>query len=306
MGKLKRFLTRKDIRFSVLSKLGFFNWMSDEQHIKTKFKYELGYELDLQNPKTYNEKIQWLKLHDRRSEYTTLVDKYLVKEYVSSKIGNEHVIPLIAGPFYSFDDIDFNKLPNQFVLKTNHDCGGIVICKDKNSFDYSKAKRLLEGHLKKNYYYTCREWPYKNVKPCIFAEEYMSDFDDKGTKGRQLTDYKFICFDGEPKIVCVCTDRMSGNVKFDYYDMNGEHLPFTWVHPQGDIPGKLPKSFDEMKQYSKVLSSGCPCVRIDFYESNEKVYFGEITFYHQGGFAKFSPAEWDLKLGDWISLKHLV
>lgn len=302
MGKIMRFLTRKDIRFSVLSKYGFLNWMSDERHIKTKFKYELGYDLDLSNPKTYNEKIQWLKLNDRQDKYTVMVDKYLVKEYVSSKIGEEHVIPLLGGPYYSFEEIDFTQLPNQFVIKTNHDCGGIVICKDKANFDYSNAKRIMNSHLKKNYYYTCREWPYKNVNSCIFVEKYVSDFDDSGVKRNQLTDYKFICFNGVPKIVCVCTDRMSGNVKFDYYDMEGIHLPFTWVHPQGDVKGELPTKFEEMKQYAKVLSEGCPCVRIDFYESNESVYFGEMTFFHQGGFAKIEPEEWDLKLGDWIVL----
>ena len=302
MGKLMRFITRKDIRFSALSKYGFLNWMSDEKHIKIMFKNGIGYELDLNDPKTYNEKIQWLKLYDRRDEYTTMVDKYLAKEYVASKIGIEHVIPILGGPYYSFDEIDFNQLPNQFVLKTNHDCGGIVICKDKTDFNFKRAKRLMESHLKKNYYYFCREWPYKNVRPCIFAEQYMSDFDDNLSKQSQLTDYKFICFNGVPKVVCVCTDRVGGNVKFDYYDMDRTHLPFTWVHPKGDYPGKLPIKFDEMQQYAKVLSEGCPCVRIDFYESNEQVYFGEITFFHQGGFAKFTPEEWDRKLGDWIDL----
>lgn len=306
INKLIRFIGNRAIRFSVLSKLGLLNWMSDERHIAIKYKYEIGKSINLKAPKTYNEKIQWLKLYDRNSNYTLMVDKLKAKEYVSNVIGSEYIIPLIGGPYSSFDEIDFQELPDSFVLKTNHDCGGVIVCKDKNKFDYKHAKKILEDHLRKNYYYTCREWPYKNIKPCIFAEAYMSDFDEpKDGENQELTDYKFLCFDGEPKILCLCSDRMSGSVKFDYYDMEGNLLPFEWVHPNSIKKPPLPINFQKMKELARQLANKCPSVRIDFYESSGRIYFGEITFFHQGGFAKFNPDEWDDILGGWITLPNV-
>ena len=169
MNRYIQLITDRCFRFSVLSKYGFYKWMSDRKHIQTKFRFEFGYDIDLEQPKTYNEKLQWIKLNDRRAEYTTMVDKYEAKRYIESCIGTGYVIPVVGGPWKSFDEIDFDKLPNQFVLKTTHDCGGVYICTDKARFDYVKARKFLVRHLKSNYYITCREWPYKNVEPRLFA-----------------------------------------------------------------------------------------------------------------------------------------
>ena len=275
--------------------------MDDEKYIKKFFKSKMGYELNLDNPRTFNEKLQWLKLNDRNPEYTVMVDKYLSKKYVADRIGEEYVVPLY-GVWDSFDEIDFDKLPEQFVLKTTHDCGGVVVCKDKSSFDREKAKKFLEKHLKREYFYHCREWPYKNVKPRILAEKFMKDSKDQIETG--LTDYKFFCFDGEPKAMFIATDRERKDVetKFDFYDMEFNHLPFTNGHPNSDRTICKPEQFELMKELSIKLSKGFPHIRVDFYESDGDIYFGELTFFHWGGYVPFDPPEWDLKFGEWINL----
>lgn len=275
--------------------------MSDEKYIKLKFYASLGKKLNLNNPKTYNEKLQWLKLYDRNPEYVAMVDKYLSKAFVAERIGEEYVVPLY-GVWDSFDEIDFDTLPDEFVLKTTHDCGGVVVCKDKNSFDKEKAKAFLEKHLKHEYFYHCREWPYKHVKPRIIAEKFMKD--SKGQTEEGLTDYKFFCFGGEPKAMFIATDRAKAGVetKFDFFDMEFNHLPFTNGHPNADKPIKKPEKFELMIELSKKLSAGLPHVRVDFYESEGNIYFGELTFFHWGGFVPFEPVEWDEKFGEWIKL----
>ena len=254
--------------------------------------------MDFKNPKTYNEKLQWLKIYNRDPLYNTFVDKYLVKEYVAKKIGEQYIIPLL-GKWNSFDEIDFDKLPDQFVLKCNHDCGGIVICRDKSSFDKVAAKKKLEEHLKENYYWQHREWPYKDVKPCIFAEKYMVD-----ESGYELKDYKWFCFDGEPKVLFIAQDRENENedTKFDFYDMAFNHLPIKNGHPNANVIKEKPDGFEEMYNLAQVLSKGIPHVRVDFYNINGKIYFGELTLFHWSGFVKFEPKEWDKIFGDWIKL----
>lgn len=273
--------------------------MPDEEFIKRKFKENTGKELNLEYPQTFNEKIQWLKLYNHDPLYTTLVDKYAVKQYVANKIGNEHVIPVVGGPWRSANEIVFSKLPDQFVLKCNHDCGSIVICTDKTKLKTQAVKAKLNSALKKNYYYVGREWPYKNVRPCIFAEKYMVD-----ESGYELKDYKFFCFNGEPKCMFIASDRMDNTeeTKFDFFDMDFVHLPFTNGHPNATVCPNKPVFFDEMKQAAKMLSKGIPHVRVDFYEDTSNFYFGEMTFYHWGGCMPFQPLEWDRKLGDWIQL----
>lgn len=275
--------------------------MEDEKYIKKMFKLKMGYKLDLSNPKTYNEKLQWLKLNDHNPEYITMVDKYLSKQYVTNRIGEEYVVPLY-GVWEKFDDIDFSSLPDQFVLKTTHDCGGVVVCKDKNTFDKSKAKAFLEMHLKHEYFYHCREWPYKFVKPRIIAEKFMKDSKDQIEEG--LTDYKFFCFNGEPKAMFIATDRAKAGVetKFDFFDMEFNHLPFTNGHPNSEKEIKKPEKFELMIELAKKLSVGIPQVRVDFYESEGNIYFGELTLFHWGGFVPFEPKEWDYKFGEWIDL----
>lgn len=286
-----------DFRSFLVQRVG--RLVSDKNLIRIKFFRSFKRLPDFKNPKTFNEKLQWLKLYDRNPEYTVMVDKYASKKYVADKIGEEYVVPLLGGPWYSFDEIDFDALPEKFVLKTNHDCGGVVLCRDKATFDKVKAKAFLEQHLKNEYYWSCREWPYKDVKPCIFAESYMED-----AEIHELRDYKFFCFDGEVKALFVATDRQTAGeeVKFDFFDAEYNHLNIKNGHPNAKIPPEKPKQFELMKELAAKLSKGVPQLRVDFYEVNGKVFFGELTFSHFGGFVPFEPDEWDYTFGSWIEL----
>ena len=252
--------------------------------------------IDFKNPKTYNEKLNWLKINDRNPLYTKLVDKYEVKEYVTNLIGEEYIIPTI-GVWNNFDEIDFSKLPNQFVLKCTHDSEGLVIVKDKSKLDIKSVKEKLTNSLKNNFYYIGREWPYKNVKPRIIAEKYMED-----KKLKELRDYKFFCFNGEPKAMFIASDR-ANNVKFDYYDLNFCHLDIKQKYPNSTKKIDKPINFEKMIELSKDLSKDLKHARIDFYEVNGRIYFGEITFYHFSGFMPFQPKKWDTKFGDWLKIK---
>lgn len=253
---------------------------------------------NLKNPKTYNEKLNWLKLHDRNPQYIKMVDKYEVKRYVAKIIGEEYIIPTL-GVWDSFDEIDFDTLPDQFVLKCTHDSEGLVIVKDKNKFDISAAKEKIEKALSLNFYYIGREWPYKRVKPRIIAEKYMEDHTDG-----ELRDYKFFCFDGEPKAMFIASDRAKDATKFDYYDLNFKHLKIMQHYPNAGMVRK-PVTFEKMKELSKKLSANIPHVRVDFYEVNGQLYFGEFTFYHFSGFMPFKPAKWDTIFGNWLKLPEV-
>lgn len=284
--------------FNALGIRKYFTWMPDEMYLRIQYRLSLHKKLNIRNPITYNEKLQWLKIHDRKPEYTMMVDKYAVRDYIAETIGEGYSIPLVGGPWYSFDEIDFSKLPNQFVLKCNHDSGGLVICKDKSALNFKAARKKIVKSMKRNFFWANREWPYKDVKPCIIAEKYMVD-----DSGYELKDYKFFCFDGEPKVMFIATDR-NVDTKFDFFDMDFNHLPFTNGHPCATVPPSKPKCFEEMKELAKVLSKGIKHVRVDFYEINGKVYFGELTFSHWGGKVPFEPEEWDYKLGEWINLDN--
>ncbi|MGO4931107.1 ATP-grasp fold amidoligase family protein [Streptococcus alactolyticus] len=251
---------------------------------------------DLKKPSTYNEKLNWLKLHDHNPLYPTLVDKYEAKEYVARIIGNEYIIPTL-GVWDTFDDIDFEKLPNQFVLKCTHDSEGLVIVKDKKKLDKNAAKEKIEAALKQNFYYIGREWPYKDVRPRIIAEQYMEDHVDG-----ELRDYKFFCFGGEPKAMFIASDRASDHVKFDYYDLKFNHLDIKQKYPHAQEALRKPVTFEKMIDFSKILSKGFPHVRVDFYEVDGHLYFGELTFYHLSGFMPFEPDRWDKVFGDWLKL----
>lgn len=280
------------------------NWIPDSIYLRWAYKIKTKKTLHLRDPKSYTEKLQWIKLYDRNPTYTTMVDKYAVKKYVSDRIGEEYVIPLVGGPYQSFDEIDFDSLPNQFVLKTTHDSGGIVVCKDKSKLDKVAAREILEAHLKSNHWIKWREWAYKDVKPQIIAEKYMTDHVSlQGASSEQLTDYKFFCFHGEPKMMFIATDRLSDSeVKFDFFDMDFNHLPFRNQHPNAAVPPSCPDCFDEMKALAAKLSKGLPQVRIDFYCVNGKIYFGEYTLYHWAGLTTFTPDEWDDKIGAMFEL----
>lgn len=285
-------------RFFIKSKFGLSNNVPDEEYLKQIYKFRMGKELKLENPITFNEKLQWLKLNDRRPEYTMMVDKYEVKKYVANVIGEEYIIPTL-GVWNNVDEIDFSSLPSQFVLKCTHDSGSLVICKDKKSLDIEKAKEKLSKWLKRNLFWYGREWPYKNVKPRIIAEQYMTD-----KTVCELRDYKIHCFNGMPKFVLVCSERFSENgIKEDFLDINWNKLPFK--RPQLDCSEKelaKPIHFDKMLKLSEILSKNIPFIRCDFYEINSKVYFGELTFYPASGFEAFEPEEWDHKLGSWLEL----
>lgn len=428
--------------FRRLGYMGKLNWMSDELYLKLKYWSFYGKMPDFENPRTFNEKLQWLKLHDHNPLYCTLVDKYAVKQWVADRIGPEYVTETYAR-WDCAEDIDISGLPERFVLKTNHDCGGIAICRDRSSFDLEAARTKLAKHLRTNYFWGGREWPYKDVRPCVFAEEYLepdvtdglsgyklfrftdgrivtplaidrfteagltktffdeewkplplseggrskstdasvpacfdemmgfvdhlaegfpfvrvdfyesvghllfgemtlcpnSDFEHFVPEGRDaesgswidlshggwllvnknalmwihgdsattliengLTDYKFLCFDGDPRYAFTCTGRSEGNLRVDFFDSEWKHLPFTRHYPNADVPPVAPRKLREMQSLSRALSDGIPFVRVDFYEQEDRILFGEMTFYPGSGFEEFDPEEWDVRLGEMIAL----
>lgn len=270
----------------------------DKEYLKLRYWAVFGKKLNLKNPTTFNEKLQWLKLYDRKPEYSIMVDKYEAKKYVAGIIGDEYIIPTL-GVWDKFDDIDFNELPDSFVLKCTHDSGGLVICKDKKKLDIKSAKKKINACLNRNYYWVNREWPYKNVKPRIIAEKYMESDDTNG-----LIDYKFFTFDGVAKALFIATERQNdnGETKFDFFDSQFKHLPIKNGHPNANNPPKKPEQFEKMISLSERLSKGIPHVRVDFYEVNGKAYFGELTFSHWSGFVPFEPDLWDAEFGSWITI----
>ena len=227
-----------------------------------------------------------------------MVDKFASKQFFSERIGEKYVVPSLGGPWYSFDEIDFDTLPKKFVLKTNHDSGGVMLCRDKKSFDKEKARAFFEKHLKINYYWSAREWPYKNIKPCIFAEQFLED-----GSGDAIYDYKFFCFNGVPKIMYLSRDR-SENPRTDFFDMEYTHLDMRMKDPNSDVLPKKPNRFEEMKLLAAELSKGIPHVRVDFYMIGDHLYVGETTFFHCGGFVSVKPESWNWEMGNWITLPN--
>ena len=276
------------------------NWMPDKPYLQIFYYAEFGKFIDFKNPKTFNEKLNWLKLYYRRSDLITLVDKYEVKKYIADKIGEQYVIPTL-GVWDKFEDINFNELPNQFVLKCTHDSGGLVVCKDKSKLNLKEVKAKIEKSLTNNYYLWTREWPYKGVKPRIIAEKYMED-----QETGELRDYKFFCFNGEPKLMFVASERGLKNTKFDFYDMQFHHMNIVQHYPNSECSIEKPEHFEKMVMLAEKLSAGFPHVRVDFYEANGQVYFGEMTFYHFGAIVPFETEEWDKKIGDWLVLPDKI
>lgn len=270
------------------------NWMSDEFYLRTFWRMVMGYKLDLKNPKTFNEKLQWLKLYDRNPLYTLLVDKYRVKDWVTEKIGIEYVIPTLA-IWENAEDIDISQLPDQFVLKCNHDSGSVIICKDKSTFDLQAVKQKLGKALKHNFYWDAREWAYKAVKPMIFAESYIEDdnFND-------LVTYKFMCFNGVPQLMYATVKNE--DIWENYYDMDLQVINAQRKYPQCPSDLASPKCFEKMKEIAAILSNGMPHVRIDLYEVDGNVYFSEYTFYDWGGLFDFKDKALNYKLGNMIQL----
>lgn len=274
----------------------------DEPYLKCLVRFTAGYWPNLKHPETYDEKLQWLKMYDHRPEYTKMVDKITAKEYVASVIGEQHIIPTLK-VYKCFDDIRLEELPERFVLKTNNGSAntGVVICKDKASFDLHQAKIKMSKSMKQNKYWRTREWPYKNIQPKVFAETFIED-----TTIGDLQDYKFFCFDGVVRALFVGSERSTGDVKFDYFDAEFNHLNIVQEHPMSGHQISKPKNFELMKELAAKLSVGLPQVRVDLYNIDGQIYFGELTFFHHGGIVKFSPKEWDYTFGSWITLpeKH--
>lgn len=268
----------------------------DRLYVKMRFYFNYGYRLNLDDPKGFNEKCQWLKLNYRRPEFTEMVDKYTAKAWAAKRIGQEHIVPTY-GVWNSFDEIDFDRLPQSFILKCTHDSGGNVVCRDKSKLDKDAARRKLTAALAKNTFLHTREWPYKNVKPRIIAEELLKENSGDGV----ISDYKFFCFDGEPRVMYVSKDG-AADPRTDFFDMEWNHLPVRMRDLNADVQPEKPAQFEEMRQMARTLSAGLPHVRADFYLVNGHIYFGEMTLYTCAGMPTFNPWEWNRTFGDWITL----
>jgi hypothetical protein len=262
--------------------------------IKKDFKKNLGYNLNLDNPKTFNEKLQWLKIFYKNPLTTQCADKYAVRNYVEKKIGPKYLNELF-GVYNSIKEIDLGKLPDQFVLKPNHSSGRVIICKDKNKMDWDKEFKKMKKWLKENLYYFTGEWCYKNIKPKIICEKLLDE---------NIIDYKFMCFNGKPKCSFVCLDRAEG-MKINFYDMDWNRLPFIRKYPNADYDIPKPLNYEKMVEVSEILSEDFPFVRVDFYEVNNRLYFGELTFFPGNGMEYFVPFYYDELLGSWLDL-HAV
>ena len=280
MNKIISYIVEPKKIILYLMNKNYLSFIPDETFLKMKYKLMMGTKLDLENPKTFNEKLQWLKLHDRNPEYTKMVDKYEAKEYVANIIGKEYIIPTL-GVWDKFDDIDFDALPNEFVLKPTHTSGNVFICKDKSKIDYKKLKKQVNKWLKRDYYKIHREWPYKNVKPRIIAEEYMENKDHTSIK-----DYKFYCFNGQADYVMICTGRETGHPKFYFYNKEWKFMR-NMSNDGMKLEGKLeekPIGIEKMFEIAEKLSQGIKFVRMDLYNVNEKIYFRRIYVFPSSGF----------------------
>ena len=297
--KFAKYLTSSSYRFQINASLGLYNKMPDKEYLKRFFYAKFGYEIDFDNPKTFSEKLQWLKLNNRQTEYTMMADKFQVREYIASLLGEKYLIPLI-GVWSNPDEIPFDDLPNQFVLKCNHNSGrGMCICRDKGALDIAKVKKGLAKGLRQDYFLWGREWPYKNIERKIIAEKFISEGDGQGLK-----DYKFFCFDGYVDCVMVCIDRHLGDTKFYFFDKDWGLLRYNLRGinaPEGFSLPK-PKNLELMFEIAHKLSRGLPFARIDLYEVNGQVYFGEITFFPDSGFDKNLLPEVDRYFGELIAL----
>lgn len=296
--KLLEYLKKPSKFFIVLDNFGIIR-LSDITKIKLEYKFRFNKKINLKEPKTFNEKLQWLKLYYRKNEFSTMVDKYDVKDYVGGIIGKEYLIPTL-GIYEKFEDIDFEKLPNQFVIKCTHDSGSIVICKDKEKFDKKNVRKIINKFMKRKYFYIHREWPYKNLKPRILIEPFLKD---KNNNIGVLDDYKIMCFNGTPKLIELHRNRGNLNHTQDFYDINWNKTNIKQPEEKmSNIDFKKPETFDLMIKFSEKLSKNLPHIRVDWYEVNGKLYFGELTFYDGAGLYPFEPESYDELLGSWIDL----
>lgn len=269
----------------------------DDKYLKWFYFIHMKKRLNLDNPRTFNEKMQWLKLYDRKPQYTRLVDKYEVRRYIADTIGEEYLIPLL-GIWNKPEKIDFESLPDKFVLKCTHDSGSVLVCHNKKEFNTGKAIKFLNTRLKRNYFYHGREWPYKDVKPRIIAEQYMEE-----EAGEELKDYKLMCFNSKVKVAFVCSERYLGNgLRVTFFDTDWKRLPFERHYPASSVAIKKPEKYEEMIRIAEKLSEKLPFVRVDLYEIKGRIYFSELTFYPGSGIEEFNPEKWDLVLGKQLKL----
>lgn len=300
-GKLemiKEIINDPSLIIRALNKLGLLRWIPDELYVKWRYKIAFNEKLNLKKPKTYNEKLQWLKLNNHNPKYVKLVDKLNVRNYISEKIGKSYLIPLV-GVWDNVEQIDWQSLPSQFVLKCTHDSGSLVVCNDKEKLDIKSAKKKLKRALTRNYYYSGREWPYKFVEPKIIGEEFLIPENDE-----ELKDYRFFCFNGKPKFISVDSNiNDKTKTRRNLYDLEWNMLDAEITYPKS-VNNKLkkPDKLAEMINICKKLSQGIPHVRIDLYYLRGKIYFGEFTFYHQGGLGEIRPENFSKKMGQWITL----
>ena len=274
---------------------GLFRAMSDERNIRIKYRLRTGRKLNLDNPVRFNEKLQWIKLYDRRPEYSVMADKYLVRNYIMEKLGEKYLIPFL-GVWNKAEEIDFDQLPEQFVLKCNHDSGSVVICRDRSCFDKQAAMKKLNKGLKRNGFWYGREWPYKNIQPRIIAEKCMTD-----ESGTELKDYKVMCFDGKAKLIQIHRGRYKAHTQ-DFYDTDWNHLDVFQGCDQSDTLMEKPAFLQDMLELSEKLAEGIPHVRVDWYYVEGQLYFGELTFFDASGFDEFEPDHYNELLGSWITL----
>lgn len=275
--------------------------LPDKWYLMLRYRMKFHRWPDLKNPKLYTEKVQWLKLHDRKPQYIAMVDKYQAKSYIADIVGEQYIIPTY-GIWERFDDIDFDSLPNRFVLKCTHNSGGVVVCLDKQSFDFENARKVINSCLKENYYWHSREWPYKNVKPRIIAEEYLYD---REYPDESIMDYKLLCFSGEPRLLYYAEENTDDPYS-DIYDMDFKKLNLQFPEPNSNVVATMPENFEEMKKVARKLSEGLAHLRVDFYSVNGKVYVGELTFYHCAGLVDIRPEHWNQTLGEWLILPERV
>lgn len=296
---LKKIVKSREVRNALVSSLRF---LPDEPYLKLMFRLRMGKKLDLENPFTFNEKLQWLKLHDRKPIYITMVDKYEAKKYVADIIGEKYIIPTL-GVWDHYDEIDFDALPDRFVLKCTHDSGGLVIVRNKSQLNHQHTKAKIEKSLKTNFYWVGREWPYRNVKPRIIAEQYMEDKTHDGGSN-VLPVYKFFCFDGQPKLVQAIQNDKQPDETVDYYDLEWKRIKLKQNYPNSVTPMEKPQNLDEMIDMAIALASEKEgFIRVDFYSVNGISYFSEYTFFSDSGWKKFEPSSWDSDLGKMIKLR---
>lgn len=328
MSSLRRvfdFVKDKDYRFLVLARHGFYDSLSDRDYMLRGALANKCCPLNIENPVTFNDKLAWLKLYDRKPLYTQIVDKYAVRSFVSERLGEDCLVPLVGGPWSSIDEIDFQSLPDKFVLKCTHDSGGVVVCKDKASLDTSCVKKTLSRHMARNFFYMNREWPYKNISPRIIAEEFlqqdcsipMAETEGCAVSVEQLQsqygllDYKVSCFNGKARLFMVFIGVISNDSKGEEYYENIYDQDFRILEIEDCVPFPAPRYgieivkpafFDEMIEKAELLSKDIPFARVDFYHVNGKVKVGEITLYPDGGVTVYKPVSWENTLGSWLEL----